>query len=190
MALSLGTNCGFVTSAPSADPADTNFGADAYGLVHKHTLPADASKVTEIGWYCDNATEEANFRVALYDNNGAVVPGEAGTRLFLSSNAAKGTTAGWKKITVDWDVSSYAGTDLWIAIGLDNTATATNSNYNASGGGGLDARTVPELPDPFGGGAIAVGSGMFAIYAVWEAAGGSTLTINIYDSLNQTEALD
>jgi hypothetical protein len=171
MAIALGTNSGFVTAAPASDPAGGNLSVDNVGTVMMDTLPATAAKITKVGVWIDNATEEANFRIALYDNDGATVPGEAGTRLFITSDTAKGTTSGWKEITVNWDVSPYAGTDLWIGIGLDNTATTTNSNLASSGGKGYDQRTAGvALPNPFGGGALTDVDAMLTVYAVWEAA--------------------
>jgi len=174
MALVEGTNCGFVTVAPVDDPAgDTAVGIDSYGDVSKFTSPATAVKITEIGWWCDNATEESNFEVGLYAADGAVVPGEAGTRLYVDNTNAKGTSAGWKKVTVNWDISP--STAYWFAVQLDNTATTTNIDIALSGFYGVDWRTASSLPTPFGGEALGDADGAYAIYAVWEAAAGGTV---------------
>lgn len=184
MALVLGTNCGFVTVAPSADPGGTDFGIDARSAVTKDTSPATAAKITEIGWYCDNATEEANFELGLYAANGATVPGEAGTRLQVAAVNAKGTGVGWKKATVDWTISP--STAYWLGAQLDDTPTATNTNYAASAGGGYDWRAgQTALTDPYAGGALADVDGMIAIYAVWEAAsGGSSIPVKMHHYMN------
>lgn len=172
MALVLGTNCGFVTVAPTDDPAAGGNVADAYSMVTRDTAPAGAIRITEIGWWCDNATEEANFEVGLYAADGAVVPGEAGTRLYVDDTNAKGTTAGWKRVTgLNWTIT--AGTAYWIAVQLDDTATATIIDVELSGGGGIDYITSSTtLPNPFDGGAFTWSEGGFTIYAVYEKATG------------------
>jgi hypothetical protein len=133
MALVEGTNCGFVTVAPTADPGATDLRADNTSRTGKFTAPAGASKITEIGWYCDNATDEGNFELGVYsdDGNGATslpVTLAAG----VSRTNAKGTDAGWKKATVD--IAITAGTIYWLAVQLDATSSATNTNYTTSGG--------------------------------------------------------
>jgi len=171
MALIIGTNCGFVTLEPSGDPeGSTNAIIDYNARATKFTSPAGATKITKVGWYCDNATEEANFEIGIYSADGEVVPGEAGTRLYVTSTNAKGTDAGWKSATVDWNISPE--TDYWIAVYLDNTATGTKINYEASGGSGFDSLyTVSTLPNPFGGGDLGDADGMLAIYALYETDG-------------------
>lgn len=180
MALVLGTNSGFVTVAPTTDPGGTNSSFDARSKVTKDTSPATAVKITEIGWYCDNATEEANFEVGLYAADGAVVPGEAGTLLQVSRTNAKGTNAGWKKVTVDWTISP--STPYWLGAQLDDTATLTNMNLGSGGSGRDELTSQTTLPNPFGGGAPGDAAGMMSIYAVWEAAapeGNSTPNSNL-----------
>jgi len=170
MALELGTNCGFVTEAPVDDPSAAGTGGiDTWAYDIKDTSPATAAKITEVGWYCDNATEAADFDVALYAADGEVVPGEAGNLLYSDTANAKGTDAGWKKVTVDWEIS--ANTVYWIAVRLNDTETQTNIDAATSGGSGWDTRSAAtELRDPFDGGDIYDPDGMPAIYAVWEAS--------------------
>lgn len=171
MAIVLGTNAGFVTVAPTTDPSgDTTFTIDSRSSVVKDTSPAGATKIVEVGWWCNEATEEANFEVGLYAADGAVVPGEAGTRLFRDATNAKGTTGGvWKSVVVDWDISE--STDYWIGVQCDDTATTTTLDSQFAGGVGWDNRSVQtQLTDPFGGGALIDADGMCSIYAVWEAA--------------------
>lgn len=169
MAVALGTNSGFVTVAPTADPAGSNFSADNRSFVTKDTSPATAGKITEIGWWCDAATEASNFEVGLYAADGATVPGEAGTRLFVAATNAKGTTSGWKTVTVDWTIAG--NTAYWIGFQLDDTVTSTPTNYETTGGSGMDPITPgTSLNNPNGGGAISYGTGLLTVYAVWEAA--------------------
>lgn len=172
MALVIGTNCGFVTVAPTADPDGTSLTIDNLGGTCKFTSPANAAKIIEMGWYAAAATEEANFEVAVYAADGAVVPGEAGTRLHLDSTNAKGTGAGWKVVTgLDWDIDP--STAYWLTMQCDNTATATPIDIATSGGAGYDTIFVSTLPNPFGGGALQDADGIMAIYAVYETASGA-----------------
>jgi hypothetical protein len=176
MALALGTNSGFVTVAPTADPAGGGTTTiDAIARVLRHTSPSTAAKITEIGWWCNEATEEANFEVGLYAADGGVVPGEAGTLLFVSATNAKGTTGGvWKTVTVDWTISP--STVYWIGVQLDNTATSTTMDVASVGGDGYDSKTSQTtLTDPFGGGAIVDTDGMLSIYALWATSGPANL---------------
>ncbi|UCE06514.1 MAG: hypothetical protein JSW07_00280 [bacterium] len=176
MALSLGTNCGFVTEAPEADPDGSAAATSGRSRVLKDTSPATAIKVTEIGWWADNATQEANFEVAIYNADGVVVPGEAGTMVDSDTTNAKGTDAGWKRCT-GLNISIESSTDYWIAIQCDFTVTSTNIDYSSSGGSGYDYKSEGTLNDPYGGGALADADGMLAIYAVWEAAAGGNAGI-------------
>lgn len=179
MALSLGTNSGFVSEAPVADPNASSGGwtFDARAKVTKHTSPATATKIVEMGWWCDAETEAADFEVALYAADGATVPGEAGTRLFVSTGNLKGTTAGWKSVAVDWAIDP--STDYWLGASLENTSTTTILDNTGNGGDGEDGITSATLPDPFGGGALHDGNGMWAIYGVWEAGEEEGLSIPI-----------
>lgn len=175
MALSIGTNCGFVSTAPTTDPAGSAGAAsdiDNKGLVSKYTSPATATKITEVGWYCDTATTTANFEVGLYAADGT--GGIAGTLLYNLDGTAKGTTADWKVVTgLNWSISP--STAYWIAVRLgDNAVGGTTSNYAASGGAGYDNKLLylVALPNPFGGGTLADADGMYAFYAKWAAASG------------------
>ena len=170
MAVVLGTNSGFVSVAPAADPGGSGRGIDNYSSVTCDTSPADATKITEIGWWCDAATEAANFEVGLYDSDGIVVPGEAATRLFVDAVNAKGLDAGWKRVAVDWAITGSH--KYWIGMSCENTATASYTNYNSSGGAGYDQRSgVSTLNNPFGGGALSDVDGLLTIYALYTTGG-------------------
>lgn len=168
MALVLGTNSGFVSVAPTADPvANTSGSVDGEAMVIKDTSPTGVNRITEVGWWVDDNTtpSDVNFEVGLYAADGAVVPGEAGTLLYVSRTNATGTTLGWKVVTVDWEISS--STNYWIGVQVDSTAGVITSNKETSGGSGFDERvSMATLPDPFGGGALEDADGMYAIYAV------------------------
>ncbi len=173
MTITLGVNSGFVTVAPTTDPAGTTTGAiDTTARVTKDTSSSTAGKIIEVGWWCNEATQEANFEVGLYAADGVVVPGEAGTRLFVDATNAKGTTSGWKVVSgLDWAISP--NTAYWIGVQLDDTATTTTTDSGATTGSGFDVLSgQTTLPNPFGGGALFSNLTSLAFYAVWEVASG------------------
>ncbi|MHA1308976.1 MAG: hypothetical protein ACTSQN_17020, partial [Candidatus Heimdallarchaeota archaeon] len=168
MALVVGTNCGLCTSAPSADPSGSNYTIDNYGRCVRIVVGATPITITEIGWYCDNATEEANFEVGLYDDDSDV----PGNLLQSEKTNAKGTTSGWKKKTgLSWGLD--ASTTYWLAVQCDNTATTTSINYGSIAGQRYSYNnSMATLPATWS----ATGTSdntMMAIYGVYEETGGA-----------------
>ncbi len=167
MALVKGTNCGFVTEAPVADPEGTGIIVIDYrARIIPSTSPANAGKITEVGWWHDDVTtsEEANFEVGLYADDGG--GGKAGTLLEVSRTNAKGTTAGWKSAIVDWDIEPE--TVYYIGVQVDDTATDTYTNYQNLGAPySLVVHIIDTLPNPWTSTSI---EHYAAIYAVWEEA--------------------
>jgi hypothetical protein len=163
--LTLGTNFGFVATAPTTDPAGSNIDQDTYTIALKDTAPTGAIKITEIGWWCDGATEESNFEVGVYSND--VANSRPGNLLAGASQTnAKGTTAGWKKATVNIDVT--AGTIYWLAVQLDDTATTTNGNYGSVTGAMYHAKIgQTTLPSPWSYTNYVNGAYAYGIYAVY-----------------------
>jgi hypothetical protein len=165
MGLAEGTNCGFVLAAPTGDPAATAVIADSYSQACKFVAPANAVKVTEIGWYCGNATEAANFEVAIYahnvgDDNPEAIVG-------VSRTNAKGTSSGWKK-AAGLDIAITGGTTYWIAQQLDNTATSTQGDVEADASSKRDRRSgQATLADPWGVTGDTFGQKL-AVYALYE----------------------
>ena len=133
-ALVEGTNCGFVTVAPTTDPGGVNLGnADDASRSGKFVAPANGT-ITEIGWYCENATEEANFEVGLYsDDGGGATSLPENLAAGSDTTNAKGTDAGWK-VTTGLSIPIVSGTTYWIATQLD--ATATDTIHNGQSGSG------------------------------------------------------
>lgn len=165
--LVLGTNCGFVTVAPTDDPGNhTSYDIGGQARVIRHTSPVGSTKITEIGWYI-SAGEETNYEIGLYSANGTIVPGEAETLLYVSRTQLAGDTIpGWEHVSVDWNISE--NTVYWIAIQIDNAFSDISGTYANSGGEGQDAKVGTTLPNPFGGGAISDADAMEGIYAVYE----------------------
>lgn len=165
MAVVLGTNGGFVTAAPVDDPADSNLTFDSRSIAHRDSSAATASRVTEMGWYCDNATEAADFDMGIYDDSSD----EPNNRVHVDAGNAKGVGAGWKTVVgLNWSISP--STAYWLAVQLDNTATATNTNMTSSGADKYVADfSETSLVDPWGA-VDATYARVLAVYAVWEAA--------------------
>jgi hypothetical protein len=160
MALALGTNSGFVTSAPSADPAETGTTIDGSSVVTKDTSPANAVKITSIGWYRASGTNTANWEIALYSD----VAGVASARLFADQTNSTSSN-GWLTTAVDWDITP--STAYWLGLQMDAHSGSSSVDGAASGGAGSDVLTSQTtLNDPYGGGAVADSDGMYAIYAL------------------------
>lgn len=178
-ALAVGTNCGFVTEAPVADPGGIGvIGLDTYSVACDFTSPADATKITELGWWCDNATEAADYDIGIYTDN-AGVPNAV---VHIAADNAKGTTAGWKKVT-GLNIAISGSTKYHLAVQVDNTATTTNCDYAIEAGYNRNYKTPQTaLPDPWGSSSTTADR-ILAIYAVWEAAeeevGGQVIVIQM-----------
>ncbi len=165
MALVLGVNCGFVPVAPVIDPAGAPEWFDSKGCAFKDTTPAGAVKITEIGWWCDNATEAADFEVGIYDHNA----GDNNPENLIGKSAAtpKGTGSGWMTVK-NLNIPVSPETIYWIAVQLDDVATPTWHNYFTDAGYKWDAKLLQtELEDPWGVSAATQGR-LVAYYAVWE----------------------
>src|SRR3990167_10999855 len=160
MALTLGTNCGFVTVAPTADPAGTSTTIDGSSVVTKHTSPVGATKITEIGWYRAAGTNTINWEIALYADGSGV----ATTRLFVDATNSTASN-GWVVTAVDWTIS--ASTAYWLGLQMDAHSGNSGVDRADAGGAGSDIlASQTALNDPYGGGAGEDADGVYAIYAL------------------------
>lgn len=167
-----GTNAGFLTTAPSTDPEALSVVIDNAVISPKFTSPADAVRITEIGWWCANTSEESNFEVGLYAHNSST--DAPYTRLYVDNTNAKGTGIGWKVVnSLTWDISG--STVYWPAVQVDNTATATRTNY-ATTVGTRRALKASEttLNNPFSAGATMTNDRLVAIYLIYTTSAGGT----------------
>ena len=184
MAVVVGTNSGFVTSAPSNDPNGSGIKLDTQTMAVKGVTLSDTTNISEIGWWCSNATEESNYEVGIYTDNGGGSTSLPSNKVgsFYTTNA-KGTAAGWKKVTVDIDVSG--STTYWIAVQLDDTATQTNVDYSVTAQRRAIKTSSTNLPDPWGADQGTATNLAIAIYALEDgtpAATGTNFQINVGDS--------
>ena len=115
MTLVQGTNTGFVTVAPTSDPAESSTSMSNYAQGTRDTTDTTNLHVIEIGWWSSNTTPEANFEVGIYEDNGSNYPGDAVTPLYRTN--ALGTTPGWKTVAVDINLSSE--TLYWVVVQCD-----------------------------------------------------------------------
>lgn len=172
MALTLHTNVGFVSTAPTADPAGSDTIIDGSSVVVKDTSPAGAVRITEIGWYRGSGTNAANFEVALYADGAGV----ATTRLFVDATNSS-SSGGWITVAVDWTISP--NTPYWLGLQMDAHGGSSTVDSATSGGSGIDILTSQTtLNDPYGGGAVSDADGMYAIYALVEINTPPTVALN------------
>ena len=181
MAVVLGTSSGFVTVAPTGDPAGTAVIIDGSSVVTKDTSPSTAVKIVEIGWYRAAGTNAANWEIALYAESAGV----AATRLQVDATNSS-TSGGWLAVAVDWAISG--NTAYWLGLQMDAHSGSSSVDSAASGGSGSDIIVgTTALNDPFGGGAVADADAMYAIYALWQAAS-TPHTVDPSDSLVLADA--
>lgn len=166
MALVEGTNCGFVLVAPTADPGASLHDVDTRAWSGKFQSPAGSAHVSEIGWWCETATEEADTEVGLYAHDS--VNNRPGS-LIAKAVFSKGTSLGWKKASLDIDITE--STWYWIAAQCDDTATTTYCNYQNDAGQKYDYKTSQTtLPSSWG--SSSGSSARFeALYALYEEGG-------------------
>jgi len=166
MALVKGTNYGLVATIPTANPEGPNASGQDNNATALKIITTDAITITEIGWYCSNDTEEANFEVGIFNHNSVSdIPGNllAGA----SQTNAKGTKEGWKVGTVN--IKLLASTTYWISVALTNTITGTNidADSNSSGDRRSTDLSTGTFNDPFEADST-INDRNYGIYALWE----------------------
>ena len=185
MAIVLGTSSGFCTSAPSSDPGGSGFLQSSRNLCQKDTSPAGAVKITEIGWWCDNATTDANYEVGIYSDNS----GNPQTLLQVSRTHSKGTDAGWK-VATGLNLTISPETIYWIAVQCDSTSANSNNASSDIGSGTFlgywNSQTT--LATTWAGGVDTFGN-IIAIYALTEAAEGLNPKVKVSGTFSTKKTL-
>ena len=132
MALVIGTNIGFLETAPTTDPeGSATFTCDGVGFALKDTLPATATTITEIGMYVNNSeTNGQNWEVGMYDDNVGSPDAVIGS---LNQTNTLSSGIGWKVVTgLNINVSAEQSNAVWIAFQIDN---GTTIQMDRTGGG-------------------------------------------------------
>jgi len=184
MALVLGTNCGFVSSAPVYDPAETNGDDAGYAVAMKDSSPVGAVRVTEMGVWIDTAMGDTDICLGIYTHDSG---NDKPDDLVDSTTFAKGTTAGWKT-AVGLNFVISASTTYWVAFQFDNPGESVYTNYKGSGGDTEYKAGQTTLPADWGTSTGTV-AWLFAVYAVWGAAAGTNSKINIGDAWKDIDAI-
>lgn len=172
MALVKGTNCGFVSVAPSADPAATGGAIDNFGIGFKATSPAGNNNVTELGWYQPLANNDAaDYCCGIYSHDAGNNRPNALIATQSSGQSSMANTAGWYKYT-GLSISLTASTTYWIAAGVENVTNQNQVDYAADAGEKYDWKftATGALPSPWGASSGTFGR-LIAIFAKYVAAG-------------------
>jgi hypothetical protein len=189
MGVELGVNAGFIEEAPTEDPGGAGTTIDYSVRALKDVAPAGATKIVEIGWYCDDATEESDFDVALYSHDSG--NDKPLNEVYSQLANAKGTDAGWKKVAVDWAI--VEGVTYWMAVHLKNTATTTEIVYSNATVRYSTHTNVIAIPNPWWADSVEAETRVYAIYCVYEVGGGppvgTNMKINISDVFKDVDSM-
>lgn len=146
VAIQHGVNAGFVTTPPTADPGGQAGVADGAAGALRDIAPAYSARLVSAGWWCDNASEAANWELALGVD--ATARDEPNAQLAISAVNAKGLTAGWQSTPLE--VRLLPSTPYWLELQLDDTATPTNIDVSFASGNWATRSAVSALPSPWG----------------------------------------
>lgn len=188
MALTKGTNCGFVATAPTGDPDGNDFDQiDNRTSALKDTSSVGTTKITEIGFYVNNATDAGNCDVGIYTHDSG--NNDPDSLVGSSGEFAKGTSAGWK-VATGLNISVSESTTYWIAANLDNTTTRTDIDWQSGSTGNVVCRdfSTDILNDPFDTNSTS-NNFLCAIYAVELAETGTNMQVNVSDSWKEISAM-
>jgi len=181
MALVIGTNCGFVSAAPTADPGEIETTIDNRCWVCKFTTPVGCTNITELGFYVMSIYHEsADYSIALYTHNSGADGPDAVVGTIHTGNVTTATTPGWYKYS-GLSISVSAETVYWIGVGVeDTTSGSTNTQKAASGSSrlGYHDENNGVLTDPWGAW-TATDTVPFAFYALYGAGGATNVVLNV-----------
>lgn len=139
-ALVLGTNYGFVTTAPTANPTASGLSTDWYARAVIDTSSLTAGTITEMGWFSSTeANPQADYEVGLYVDEGNDEPEQ---RLYVSTgHTTQENTSKWNVVSgLNWEISP--NTTYWLAFQVDNTDPLTAIDFYSSGGPGVADKYV------------------------------------------------
>jgi len=166
MPLTRGTNCGFVSSRPTAgNPGSDCATFDEYHFAFRDTSPSGGNRIIEIGWHERGITFAGGaFKVALYSDSGDM-PGTLQSG-FPQYGVTITDTVGWYRIT-GLNYSLTSNTVYWITAGHETVAGTVFIDRET---GKVNEKSAKHLyaNKP----TIALDQQMYAVYALYEAVGG------------------
>lgn len=178
-ALAIGTNAGFVSSAPSADPSGGGGAVtiDGYDIATKDTSPAGNNQITSIGWWVDAVATDGNYEVGIYSHD--ATNDKPNLILAVARTNAVGSSGGvWKNGTVSYTLT--ASTAYWVAVQTDAVTGNTQTDRSATAVGRQSYYSGSStLPDSWQA-TSTESTRIYAIYAVYSAVT-STRRIMIID---------
>lgn len=131
-----GTDIGFVTSVPSADPVGSSgsINIEGFALASEFTSPADATTVTDIGWWIDADSSghvDTDTEAGIYDDD----MDSPDVLLFSDTSLGSNPDDDWKDYSgQNWAVNG--STKYWLAIQSDGVAAGTIECDRQTGEGG------------------------------------------------------
>lgn len=146
MALVIGTNCGFVETAPTTDPTGgTIQNWDGLACATKFTSPSGDWTLTEIGiWMASggNQTVGIDFGIYANDSDGS----EPGTLLANATGTADNSSAYWLVLDgLSYDLT--ASTVYWLAVQCDiDSGTKQFDRESNAGAGTANINPSTALP--------------------------------------------
>jgi hypothetical protein len=176
MAVVLGTNCGFVTAAPTADPGGFAYSFTGYAWTQPVTAPEGIVAVREMGlWVSD--VNGGNFDVGIYSNNEGFDTPNALIHVVRDVPASAGYNF-WAVAGGLWWAGLVPGTKYHLGMQRHGTAF---SDYSGAGTPTKYTSYLAseELPSPFLNGGTSNGT-VIALYAVYTtAAAGPSIPVRI-----------
>jgi hypothetical protein len=179
MAITEGTNAGFVASYPAGDPGGTNTTAvDTYAYAAKFTSPSDATAIDKMGAWLTYSLGGTDFEMGIYSHDSA---NDRPDQLLFSVTGTKTLGEGWKTLTFSNEISG--NTIYWLACQVDDTAITTSNDFDYP----ASYRTVyknsqTSLPSSWGTSDTTVTTRILALYAEYTTTPAeSGIKINIGD---------
>lgn len=163
MALVLGSNCGFVTTAPDADPLDNAYPLDDRAKVFQTTSVTDGT-ISEVGmWINTISSPDPNvIQLGIYDDNSGEPNNLMESHTVSVNSGLDGPS--WVKSS-EFSTSVSSGTNYWIGaatsglISVDFAITYTG-RWNDSTDG---------LFDPWDTVGDSDSTSLFSVYALYSA---------------------
>lgn len=183
MAVVLGTSAGFVTTAPTADPSGSNGIIDEWARSVKDTTPSGTINITELGWYSGDGNESVDYEIGIYTHDSG---NNKPLDLISSSVASRGTSLGWKTVSVNIDLDP--STIYWLGLQCD--ITTSNTAIDGASSGARQSFKIggqTDLTDPWGS-ESGNNDDMYAIYALIGSTG-TNLQLNIGDAWKAVPAV-